>query len=223
MISIFCEYACPSVTRENFVKVVASVHNQIQKDFSPHWQKFANVLPQFDPQTKASEDSWKIVVSDQPLLGEADSLGFHIVTQKPQGKVFAQFAEINGTPWSVILSHEVIEMLGDEYLNLHVLRTENGKHQFWYRELCDPVQHSMYLDEHGVELSNFVLPNFYRENSTGPYDFLNVLSKPFEVFDGGYAGYLEVEQGVLQRKQILGTSYPSWRKQIATRKIIRQR
>ena len=217
VITIPCVYSCKSVSFENFVKVVSAVNEQVRRDFSPHWQKYATLFPyQGDPKALPKE-SWKITVLDDPLASEMGALGYHDATPKsnvPEGKVFAKYCETNGSPWSSVLSHEVLELLGDEWVNLLVARGN----QLWWRELCDAVQDDNYQDKHGVMLSNFVLPDYFVEGSDGPYDFRHLIKKPFEIRPGGYAGYIEIAGGKMTEKQIFGERYAEWRKGMAVRK-----
>jgi hypothetical protein len=52
-------------------------------------------------------------------------------------------------------------------------------------EVADPVEASSYTID-GIEVSNFVTPNWFRLGAPGPYDYLNKLSAPTTALDGGY-------------------------------------
>ena len=84
-------------------------------------------------------------------------------------------------------AHEIFEMLVNPNINV------------WWQvsnttlvpaEVCDPVQGSIVPVKVGsvtVGLSDYVLPPWNDPQSTkGPYNFLNTLTKPFQMSKGGY-------------------------------------
>src|SRR5258707_992176 len=95
------------------------------------------------------------VVNRAPRLVKADELervadptavGWHERDARgvPYGFVSLALAEALGEPWSVTLSHEALEMIGDPEVNLLVLgphpdAAERRRVLHWY-ELCDAVQ-----------------------------------------------------------------------------------
>lgn len=202
-----------------------AVNEQVRRDFAPIWQTYGVVYAGRDL-AGAPDHAWKIVVRDQPGPQDQGFLGEHDTTaggNVPRGMVFAQFSEQHGSPWSSVLSHEVLEMLGDPWVNRYVMHAPaRGAPQMWYQEVCDPVQGDLYEDPQlGVQLSDFVLPNYFTDGAHGPYDFRNLLKRPFEIRAGGYAGYLQLAAGKLTEKQVFGASYPEWRKRTALRKTAR--
>ena len=81
------------------------------------------------------------------------------------------------------LSHELVETAVDPAIN--AWRRDNAG-QLWAQEACDPCQENGY-EINGISVSNFVLPAYWAQGSTGPYDFLRLVDAPFQVIGGGYA------------------------------------
>ena len=64
-----------------------------------------------------TEGWWQISVTDNP--DQAGALGYHELTSRgtPLGKVFAGLDLQSGGSWTVTLSHELLEMLADPWIN----------------------------------------------------------------------------------------------------------
>ena len=62
-------------------------------------------------------DGGQIIITDNP--DQAGALGYHELTSAgaPLGKVFAKLDLDSGTSWTVTLSHELLEMLADPWIN----------------------------------------------------------------------------------------------------------
>ena len=153
---------------------------------------------------------------------QAGALGWH--TEGPDadvyGRVFARPVLDNGgnaltDPLSVcsVLSHEVLETLGDSACNGWAQR---GDGTLVARELCDPVEGDSYplsvKSEAGTvvegTVSDFVFPAWFDPDAAGaPYDWMDLLSSPFQVRS---TGYLIVMSGGTVSQQ-WGEDYPLWR------------
>jgi hypothetical protein len=214
--TIVCLNQTTSVKQDEFIKVVAAVNNQIARDVSPIWNFYANVIAgDTSVSTSPQSTAWQIIVKDQPAPTETGFLGEHDIsnTDAPEGEILAQFSEQNGTHWSSVLSHEVIELLGDQWVNLLVLVDSAAPFKMFYRELCDAVQDDNYPDADGVMLSNFVTPNYFIPGSKGPWDFKAHLPEAFALLPGGYAAYLQINaDGSISDQQVFGEKYQEWRK-----------
>lgn len=209
-----------TVPQADFVRIVAGVNAQVRRDLAPAWQRYAVVYAgKLDAATAPA--TWRLVVRDQPDPRDAGSLGLHTTAgdgHVPTGQVFAQFSEQHGVPWSTVLSHEVLEMLCNEWVNTLVLHQDPAGPQLWFREVCDPVQGDHYEGPDGVTLSNFVLPEYYVDGADGPFDHMGRVRRPFEVRPGGYAAFVNVTPQGLAERQVYGAKYPEWRKGVAQRK-----
>jgi hypothetical protein len=135
-----------------------------------------------------------------------DALGYHDENHRgiPYCFVFTQLAKELKEQWSVTLSHEAIELIGDPEVNLLVQGPHpvTGKDVFHWYELCDAVQAESYkIDE--VDVSNFVLPLYFTatEERSGRNDFLGRKGKEgktlesFKVNEGGYIGFFNPATG----------------------------
>jgi len=128
------------------------------------------------------------------------ALGYHDRNNHgiPFGFVFTELSKQLGENWTVTLSHEALELIGDPEVNLLVAgpHPANPKQDVfhWY-EMCDAVQAESY-DIDGVAVSNFVLPLYFTgsEEVGGRNDFLGRLYsgktlRSFSVNPGGYVGF----------------------------------
>ena len=131
-----------------------------------------------------------------------DALGYHDRNDRgiPYGFVFVELSEKLEEDWSVTLSHEALELIGDPEANLLVVGPnpeDRRRNVFHWFEMCDAVQDESY-EVDGVKVSNFVLPLFFTssDESGGRNDFLGRSSdgetlKSFSVNPGGYLGFYD--------------------------------
>jgi len=133
----------------------------------------------------------------------AGTLAYHTETGNiPVSKVFVktvlkyggaiQLGATNSVPTvAQAFSHEIFEMIGN--LNVNV----------WWQlssgylvpaEVCDPVEGNLVRVQVGsvtVGLSDYILPVWSDPQATkGPYNYLNTLTKPFQVAKGGYVALM---------------------------------
>src|ERR1051325_14894 len=107
------------LTDAQLAPVVAALAKQVLNDFGPVWGIAANVT--FVPKgSQAPAGAWQLVVLDDS--DQAGALGYHDLTKDglPMGKVFARTDLNNHLSWSVTISHELLEMLGDPDISLTV-------------------------------------------------------------------------------------------------------
>ena len=168
----------------------AALQVQVSRDFAQPWNVDAD-LAVISPGQKPPSDAWWIVVLDNSDFGSA--LGYHDLTSQglPLGKVFVQTAKNSGQQWSVLFSHEILEILSDPFICLTaLLPTVYGTYLYAY-ENCDACQ----SDETGYKIgdqlvSDFCLPGWFDSGAfgtLGPFDFLRRMTAPFELLAGGYA------------------------------------
>ena len=77
--------------------------------------------------------------------------------------MFTELAKQLKEEWTVTLSHEALELVGDPEVNLLVQGpnpADATRTVFHWYEMCDAVQAETY-DIDGVEVSNFVLPLYF--------------------------------------------------------------
>lgn len=84
-------------------------------------------------------------------------------------------------------SHEIYEMIGNQNVNVWWQRSDGN---LVPAEVTDPVQGAIVPIRVGsvtVGLSDYVLPAWADPQATrGPFNFLNTLTKPFQIAKGGY-------------------------------------
>lgn len=194
-----------SISDEQLQSVVRAINRQIAEDFEPYWSFGAKLRLE----GKMGKDPRKETLPE--LRGDAviylwdetdveDALGYHDKNAFgiPYGFVFTELSEKLGEKWSVTLSHEALELLGDAQGNLLVQGPHPEKPSlevFHWFEMCDAVQSQTYKID-GIEVSNFVLPLYFTrdEQEGGRNDFLGCLVKgkgleSFGVAAGGYIGF----------------------------------
>jgi len=146
-----------------------------------------------------------------------DAIGYHEKNNRgvPYGFVFTSVAEEVGEPWSVTLSHEVLELIGDPETNLLVMGphpTLNRTVFHWF-EMSDAVQSESYKID-GVAVSNFVLPLYFTgtrdtDEVGARNDFLGTIKNgktltSFGINPGGYIGFYDPKLGKHQTFSIKG-------------------
>ncbi len=202
-----------SIPDSDVQSVIRAINRQIAEDFEPYWHMGAMLrLEGRIAAAPAPRSS-----NPEELRGDAilylwdghdieNALGYHDANflGLPFGFVFTEISRLVGEPWSVTLSHEALELIGDA--NVNVLAggphpAQPDKLVFHWYEMCDAVQAETYeIDE--VQVSNFVLPLYFTvHNETGARnDFLGTRSngttlKSFGVNPGGYVGFFDPELG----------------------------
>lgn len=175
---------------ERLAKVLAALETQLARDFAPVWGVSAelSLVPEGE---LPPEDAWWLTLHDDS--DRAGDLGYHDLTSAglPLGKAFVATAEENGMPWSVVLSHELLEMLIDPYINLAAVIRAGGvpNGMLYGYEVCDPVRSDTYRIG-GVAVSNFVYPAWFeadRPHRDTRFDHLERVGAPLKLRPGGYA------------------------------------
>jgi hypothetical protein len=118
-IRIVITNASTVLSDEEVQSVVPALQTQVHRDFGPIWGIDADLS--FVPKgTQPPAGSWWLVVLDDS--DQAGALGYHDVTNDglPIGKIFAKTDMKYGANWTITLSHELLEMLGDPEINLTV-------------------------------------------------------------------------------------------------------
>jgi hypothetical protein len=190
--------ALTSVSTDPAVKlalpaIAEALEAQLYQHYAPFWQASGmHVRAVLDP-NKLPVDSSPLVVFDSPT---EEALGWHSVTNEGLGYGRAFWGVIRGAggtlhsgpnSLSVTLSHEALEMVGNPYVNMWADVIDEDTQEAV--ELCDRVQADSYvIPAKGLDIhvSNFLGPRAFRAGS-GPYDWMRLLTHPFELRPGGYA------------------------------------
>lgn len=196
---------------EDVQLALRAINRQISEDYEPYWHIGGELRLEGRSQTKPSKQSLADMRGDAVLylwdsVDVQDALGYHDSNNAgvPYGFVFTELAKQLKENWTVTLSHEALEMVGDSEVNLLVQGphpADSGRVVFHWYEMCDAVQAETY-DIDGVGVSNFVLPLYFTggEEKSGRNDFLGRAYKgktlrSFGVNPGGYIGYFDPETG----------------------------
>lgn len=183
------------VTPAQLQLTVQAVQKQLDEHWQPVWHTHAQ-LHVWDKDQPVPADYWQVHVWDTSDMAQA--LGYHGETalSVPYGKVFVQDAQDSGMAWSITLSHEILEIMSNPWVNLSVLHDspELGPLLYAY-ESCDAVQsdtHAYEIDQ--IKVSNFVYPAWF-DSSYVPgtkFDHRSLCTRPFQILMGGYMPVLPV-------------------------------
>jgi len=175
--------------------VIPALQRQVSQDFKSYWDLDCSLafLPQ--DQTLAA-GWWQIVLTDDP--DQAGALGYHEMTRQgtPLGKVFAGLDIRSGSSWTVTLSHELLEMLADPWIDW-CAQGENGK--VYALEVCDAVEaDELGYEIDGVQVSDFVTPGWFEPTEADRVDFQQRILRQLELAAGGYIAVLDPAKGWTQ-------------------------
>jgi len=194
-----------SIADEELQRVIRAINRQIEEDFKPYWSFGATLRLEGGIGKRPDSNSLPELRGDAVIYlwdktDVEDALGYHSNNAYgiPYGFVFTQLSKELGEPWSVTLSHEALELLGDAQGNLLVQGPHPEKpavEVFHWFEMCDAVQDQNYIVDE-IAVANFVLPLYFTkdEQEGGRNDFLGRLVKgkglaSFGVAAGGYIGF----------------------------------
>jgi hypothetical protein len=192
---------------EDLQRAVRAINRQISEDFEPYWSfgarlRLEGVIGAAPRKQTLSEMRGDALIYVWDRTDAEEALGYHDRNNQgiPFGIVSLEESEKAGEEWTVTLSHEALELLGDPQANLLVRGPHPGDRRrlvFHWFEMCDAVQAEHYEID-GVNVANFVLPSYFtRSNEPGSRnDFLGRLSDggvlpSFGVSPGGYVGFFD--------------------------------
>jgi hypothetical protein len=216
MIISIINHAQKVIDDEEVLEIVRAINYQIKYDFEPYWSLGATIrLEGGSIDLPDDEDFKKVFPVDMRgdailyLWDKVDpdaALGFHEkhFNGIPFGVVYTEICDRLKENYSVAMSHEALELIGDENANIFAMGphpdpdTSHKKVFHWY-EMCDAVQSEHYVI-HGIEVSNFVLPLYFTDTDEkgSRNDFLGRKNNgktlnSFGVKEGGYIGFYDPE------------------------------
>lgn len=188
---------------------IRAINRQISEDFAPYWNISGTLRLEGSSTPQPDKRNLRDMRGDAVLYiwDESDvpnALGYHASNFRgiPYGFVFIDIASDLDESWTVTLSHEALELLGDQQANLLVQGThpEDSNHTVYHwHEMCDAVQRESYIID-GITVSNFILPLYFTPNTEegSRNDFLGHVHqgktlKSFGVNPGGYIGFYDPE------------------------------
>jgi hypothetical protein len=166
------------------------------KDFAPLWHIDAKLVL-LPAKEKVPAGAESITLVDKgPVKG---ALAYHeMVNGVADAIIYTGVAKFYGYQWSVGLTHELWEMLGDAPAgagSVDAMQAADGL--FWARENADPVESDADgydrpgLNGKPVRISDFVTEKWFGALQAGPYDFMNHVQQPFQIDKGGYAQFFQ--------------------------------
>lgn len=190
---------------------IRAVNRQIAEDFEPYWSFGAKLRLEGAVGKRVSRHDLTDMRGDAILylVDEADesaAFGWHDRNYHdiPYGFVFLDLCREFGENWTVTLSHEALELVGDPLANLMVQGPsplDRRRKVFHMFEMCDAVQSESYSVD-GVAVSNFVLPSYFSpgEQLGRRNDFLGTRNdgkslESFGINPGGYVIYFDPTDG----------------------------
>lgn len=206
---IYLEKLTDHLTDAEIQTACDAMNVQISKHFAPVWSCSATVqvrtLPlRGVPPGSAATDintAADAIVYVQDKLDVEGAVGYHDINNKdvPYGVVSKEISDEIGEPWTVTLSHEVLELLLDPWANLTVMgpNPKWPKHAVFHNyEVADAVQAQDYKIG-DIYVSNFLLPLYFVVNGykLGPTNYLKEPLTSFGVAPGGYIAYYDPRIG----------------------------
>lgn len=213
MPEIFIVNKCSVLTDADIQAVIPAVQAQVTEDFSPIWNTTATVqfIGKGQPVPRAT---WPLYIMDN--TNQPGALGYHDDTHgRICGYVFAADDQRYDVSWTVDLTHELLEMLGDPTTNT-LINLPDGRQCL--QEVCDAVEDdSVAYTKNGVLVSDFCTPAYFRNGPGAQYDFCNKLTAQAPALTpGGYLGIFDPTTGqwtqVSARLPDGSTSYRSHRR-----------
>ena len=181
--------ASTCLTDSQVEAAIPALQHQVSLDFKAYWDLDCQLS--FLPKGEALPQGWwQISVTDDP--DQAGALGYHEMTSRgtPLGKVFARLDLQSGASWTVTLSHELLEMLADPWINW-CAQGSDGK--IYALEVCDAVEADNLGYKIGeVLVSDFITPAWFEPTRANRVDFKRRISKPLQLASGGYISVLDV-------------------------------
>lgn len=168
--------------------VLPALQKQVTNDFQPYWDVDCT-LSFLEIDQRLPLGWWQIVVLDNP--DQAGALGYHELSSQntPLGKVFAKLDLNTGSSWTVTLSHELLEMLADPWINWCVAGADD---KIYALEVADAVEaDKLGYEIDGVLVSDFVTPAWFGPAEADRVDFKQHVSKELELAPGGYISVLD--------------------------------
>jgi hypothetical protein len=178
-----------SIDAADLATVAGALNEQVQADLAPAWHVAATVG--YYPAVPAH--TWRIEL--QHGIDAKDAAGYHSdENHQPFSRV-----DLDAGNWTVTTSHELVEMLCDPWgSRMHTAAALPGwrgssPRVTYLLEPCDPCERVAY-PVGGVELSDFVLPGFYRSSRRGSvsgYSHTGALTEPLEILPEGYISFMD--------------------------------
>lgn len=202
---------------EQWKPILWAIQMQLTRDVGSNLGVTSPVLTYHVPGKPLPPKVATLIIQDEADMPNA--LGYHSEDLKGRiyGKVFVNpivkhGGTLNAGPLScsVTMSHEIIEMMGNRFVQMWVDNPVDGYQ--YCGERADPVEEQFYVVER-VSVSNFVLDAWFDGHASldSKFDFLGRLRAPFSVAPGGYM--VRRRPGSVTTP-VFGSTYPAWKAMI---------
>lgn len=188
-------------------RVVADAYSRHIRQLGPlGWPFYADC---YYPKRLDRRD-WPVVLTRRADV--EDAAAYHTTTEagSPCGFVFVDDCLEWGLSWTVALSHEGDEMLGDP----NALGIFDFGRFGLAAEICDPVQGDQFAIADGaagrlstgepVLMTDTVSLAWFDERAPGPYDLGGFLDSPLTLLPGGYVSLLDYASDQWQQRYARG-------------------
>ena len=188
-------------------RAIEAINLQLGRDFASSWDLSARLI-----QWRSKPGDPEGIVGDATIFlidSAPDERTYHAATasHKPFGFVLTTLREgvrdLVDAPWlewSVLLSHEAIEMVANPLLDLLIRGPHPVSSQqrtvFYCREVCDPVARDTYTVLE-VPVADFVLPCYYdivAHSEAGPYAHKSIGLAAFGSRPGGWVDFWDPKE-----------------------------
>jgi len=183
---------------------LAAMQRQVSDDFAPVWGVDAELHLVTREQAFSGAkfaDRWGLVLEDHELV--TARLGNHVRGYHDRTSAGLPIARVMvdqlepGQDWTLVASHELLEMLADPDCDASVFRHPDANTVVFYaREVCDPC--AAYEDGYercGRTVSDFVFPAWFQTASPNRgatrFDERGLIDAPFTVRPHGYIGVFQ--------------------------------
>lgn len=237
-----------SIGDAELATAIAAIQVQVDRDFKAEWGLTTLLSAQrttlTGPQVRLDAVNEAIIylgdMAQDPSTGVDGLLGHHAATNDGAsfGFVFLDACAARGEAWSVILSHEVLELLADPQAVARVVGPDPkhpGAPQVSFEfEICDPTDSDSYPIG-TVRVANFVTQRYFgRPGRSGSTNCRGLPLAPFSARPGGYAQYHDgvglqildgdmVTAGQLGARAMMGAGRRNARRANATSPALQQR
>src|SRR5215475_4837639 len=150
--------ASTCLTDSQVEAMLPALQKQVSNDFKSYWELDCT-LTFLSRGQSLTQGWWQIVIIDNP--DQAGALGYHELSSigTPLGKVFAKLDIESGSSWTATLSHELLEMLADPWINWCAVGADS---RIYALEVCDAVENDkLGYEIDGVLVSDFVTPAWF--------------------------------------------------------------
>lgn len=182
---VFYNYS-NNITDQQVQTIMDAVKQQCDQDVAPIWGGTVT-MQLLSKGTAPPVGAWQAGIFDNST--QPGAIGWHQVGRngEPLIYLFVLTAKQAGVDFATVFSHEVLESIGDANANTIVQNCQdsNGRACVMFQENCDAVENNSYQVS-GVNVSDFITPNWFKAGSSGPFDKLAATTQPFQLLSGGY-------------------------------------